>query len=155
MSFSTNVPFSTKILPLSLESYFNQHQISDFLPVYLVLSDNALTLNEKQSKKVTVDSTNQELVVFSDLSMTNLLALQNTSHININALTTINTRNQQTSYRFSITCTDFIKARKSIADFALAQGIEAALIQDAPTLTEPGLLVMDMDSTTIEIECIG
>ena len=154
MSFSTNVPFSTKILPLSLKSYFNQHQISDFLPVYLVLSDNALTLNEKQSKKVTVDSPNQELVVFSDLSMTNLLALQNTSHISINALTTINTRNQQTSYRFSITCTDFIKARKSIADFALAQGIEAALIQDAPTLTEPGLLVMDMDSTTIEIECI-
>ena len=65
MSFSTNVPFSTKILPLSLKSYFNQHQMSDFLPVYLVLSDNALTLNEKQSDKVTVDSPNQELVVFS------------------------------------------------------------------------------------------
>ena len=154
MSFSTNVPFSTEILSLSLESYFNQRQIPNSLPVYFVLSDNALTLSDKLTEKVTVDSTNQELVVFADLSMASLLALQNTSDISINALTTINTRNQQTSYRFSITCTDFINARKSIADFALAQGIEAALIKNAPKLAEPGLLVMDMDSTTIEIECI-
>lgn len=154
MSFSTNVPFSTEILSLSLESYFNQRQIPNSLPVYFVLSDNALTLSDKLTEKVTVNSTNQELVVFADLSMASLLALQNTSDISINALTTINTRNQQTSYRFSITCTDFINARKSIADFALAQGIEAALIKNAPKLAEPGLLVMDMDSTTIEIECI-
>jgi len=154
VSFSTNVPFSTEILSLSLESYFNQRQIPNSLPVYFVLSDNALTLSDKLTEKVTVDSTNQELVVFADLSMASLLALQNTSDISINALTTINTRNQQTSYRFSITCTDFINARKSIADFALAQGIEAALIKNAPKLAEPGLLVMDMDSTTIEIECI-
>jgi phosphoserine phosphatase len=154
VSFSTNVPFSTEILSLSLESYFNQRQIPDCLPVYFVLSDNTLTLSEKLTEKAVVDSTNQELVVFADLSMAGLLALQNISDISINALTTINTRNQQTSYRFSITCTDFINARKSIADFALAQGIEAALIKDAPKLAEPGLLVMDMDSTTIEIECI-
>ena len=154
MSFSTNVPFSTEILSLSLESYFNQRQIPNSLPVYFVLSDNALTLSDKLTEKVTVNSTNQELVVFADLSMASLLALQNTSDISINALTSINTRNQQTSYRFSITCTDFINARKSIADFALAQGIEAALIKNAPKLAEPGLLVMDMDSTTIEIECI-
>lgn len=150
MSFSTNVPFSTQILSLSLESYFNQHQKTDCLPIHFILSDHALTL----SKNATSDSSNQELVVFSDLSMASLLTLQNTCHISINALTAINTRNQQTSYRFSITCTDFIKARKAIADFTLAQGIEAALIKDAPKLAEPGLLVMDMDSTTIEIECI-
>lgn len=150
MSFSTNVPFSAKKLSLSLESYFNQDEIPDFLPVYFVLSDSALTLNEK----TTIDSTNQELVVFADLSMESLLALQSTSHINLTALTAINTRNQQTSYRFSVTCTDFIKARKAIADFTLSQGIEAALIKNAPKLAEPGLLVMDMDSTTIEIECI-
>jgi phosphoserine phosphatase len=154
VSFSTNVPFSTEILSLSLESYFNQRQIPDLLPVYFILSDDALTLSNKLTEKVTVDSTNQELVVFANLSMASLLALQSTSDISINALTTINTRNQQTSYRFSITCTDFINARKSIADFALAQGIEAALIKNAPKLAEPGLLVMDMDSTTIEIECI-
>lgn len=150
MSFSTNVPFSTQKLSLSLESYFNQDEIPDCLPMHFVLSDSALTLSEK----TTIESPSQELVVFADLSIANLLALQSTSDISINALTTINTRNQQTSYRFSVTCTDFIKARKSIADFALTQGIEAALINDAPKLAEPGLLVMDMDSTTIEIECI-
>ena len=150
MSFSTNVPFSTEILSLSLESYFNQHQIPDCLPIDFALNDNTLTLGEKS----TVDSNNQELVVFADLSLANLLAIRNTCHININALTASNTRNQQTSYRFSVTCTDFIKARKAIADFTLAQGIEAAFIKNAPKLAEPGLLVMDMDSTTIEIECI-
>lgn len=150
MSFSTNVPISTQILSLSLESFFNQHQIPDCLPIHFVLNNNALTLSEE----TTIDSSNQELVIFADLSMENLLALQSTSDISINALTTINTRNQQTSYRFSVTCSDFIKARKSIADFALTQGIEAALIKNAPKLAEPGLLVMDMDSTTIEIECI-
>lgn len=150
MSFSTNVPFSTELLSLSLESYFNQEQIPDSLPIRFILSDDALTLSEKAIN----GPLNQELVVFSDLSMQSLLALQSISHISISALTAINTRNQQTSYRFNVTCTDFIKARKSIADFALTQGIEAALIIDAPKLAEPGLLVMDMDSTTIEIECI-
>ncbi|MDX2369805.1 MAG: phosphoserine phosphatase SerB [Colwellia sp.] len=150
MSFSTNVPFSTKKLSLSLESYFNQDEIPNCLPIHFVLSDSALTLTDK----AVLDSPNQELIVFSDLSIANLVALQSVSHISINALTAINIRNQQTSYRFSVTCADFIKARKSIADFALAQGIEAALINDAPKLAEPGLLVMDMDSTTIEIECI-
>jgi len=150
VSFSTNEPFSTQILSLSLESYFNQFQKTDCLPIHFVLNDSALTLSEEK----TIDWSNQELVVFAGLSMTSLLALQSISNISINALTAINIRNQQTSYRFNVTCIDFIKARKAIADFALAQGIEAALIQDAPTLAKPGLLVMDMDSTTIEIECI-
>jgi len=150
VSFSTNVPFSTQKLSLSLESYFNQQEIPDGVPYHFVLNDNALTI----SKEVSINLTNQELVVFADLTMENLLALQKTSDITINALTAINTRNNQTSYRFSVTCADFIKARESIADFALTQGIEAALIKDAPKLTEAGLLVMDMDSTTIEIECI-
>ena len=150
MSFSTNVPFSTQILSLSLESFFNQQQIPDCLPIHFDLNDNALTLSEE----ATINPSNQELVVFADLTMASLLALQSTSDIHINALTAINKRNNQTSYRFSVTCSDFIKARKSIADFALTQEIEAAFIKDAPKLAEAGLLVMDMDSTTIEIECI-
>mgnify|MGYP000045589045 CR=1 FL=1 len=150
MPFSTNVSFSTNKLSLSLESYFAQHQVHDDLPIRVSLNNEALTLT-KQAAQV---SSNQELVVFSNLSITNLLALQTVSLISINALTAINTRNQQTSYRFNISCDDFIFARKAIADFALEQGIEAALIANAPILNEPGLLVMDMDSTTIEIECI-
>nr|WP_274620468.1 phosphoserine phosphatase SerB [Colwellia maritima] len=98
--------------------------------------------------------TQQTLVVFDDLSLENLLTLQEKCHLTIDALLAINTRNNQTSYRFCISCEDFIKARKALADFTLAKKIEAALIQDAPKLNEPGLLVMDMDSTTIEIECI-
>lgn len=32
--------------------------------------------------------------------------------------------------------------------------LDLAILQSAPTLHQPGLLVMDMDSTTIQIECI-
>lgn len=150
MPFSTNVSFSTNKLSLSLESYFAQHQVHNDLPISFSLNNEALTLTKQTNTRLS----NQELVVFSDLPIANLLALQSFCHIDINTLTAINTRNQQTSYRFNISCDDFMTARKSLADFALAQGIEAALIKDAPILNEPGLLVMDMDSTTIEIECI-
>jgi phosphoserine phosphatase len=150
VSFSTNVSFSSNKLPLSLENYFAQNKIESGLPINFTLSDDHLTLNEGR----TLDFTKQELVVFSDLSLANLLALQNNCHLIIEALLAINTRNKQTSYRFSVSCHDFIKSRKALANFALAQKIEAALITNAPKLSEPGLLVMDMDSTTIEIECI-
>lgn len=150
MPFSTNVSFSTNKLSLSLGSFFEQHQVHTALPIGCSLNDEAFTI----AKQVTNDLSTQELVVFSELSIALLLNLQAVSNIHINALTAINTRNQQTSYRFEVSCDDFIAARKSIADFALEKGIEAALIKNAPTLNEPGLLVMDMDSTTIEIECI-
>ncbi len=150
MSFSTNVSFSTNILPLSLDKYFAQNEIQGDLPTSFALSDGDLTLNEKLvAKKLP-----QELVVFSNLSLENLLALQNNCHLSIESLQIINTRNKQTSYRFGISSDDFVKSRQALADFTLAIKIEAALIQKAPKLNEPGLLVMDMDSTTIEIECI-
>jgi len=150
VSFSTNVSFSTKILPLSLENYFAENKIKSELPLNFTLSDAHLTIN----KAITANATKQELVVFDDLPLENLLALQSNCHLSINTLLAINTRNKQTSYRFSVSCHDFIKSRKALADFTLAQKIEAALIRNAPKLNEPGLLVMDMDSTTIEIECI-
>ena len=142
--------FSTNVLPLSLDSYFTQNKIQSDLPINFTLSDDHLTLNESN----TVNSLQKELVVFADLSLASLLALPSHCHLSIDALLAINTRNNQTSYRFNISCKDFIKSRRAIADFALAQKIEAALIQNVPKLSEPGLLVMDMDSTTIEIECI-
>ncbi len=150
MSFSTNVPFSTQKLSLSLKDFFEQYQIQDNLPFHCSLNNEALTLTECES----IQPSTRELVVFSTLSMAELLTLQTASNISIHTLTAINTRNQQTSYRFNINCDDFLFARKAIADFALEKGIEAALIESAPTLNKPGLLVMDMDSTTIEIECI-
>ncbi len=42
----------------------------------------------------------------------------------------------------------------AIEALALKHQLEIAVIDDAPTLTQPGLLVMDMDSTVIGIECI-
>ena len=150
MSFSTNVSFSTNILPLSLDKYFAQNEIQDDLPVNFTLSDSNLSLN----KGITTKNSQQELVVFSNLSLDNLLALQNNCYLNIESVQAINTRNNLTSYRFGINSNDFIRSRKALADFTLTLKIEAALIQNAPKLNEPGLLVMDMDSTTIEIECI-
>ena len=142
--------FSTNVLPLSLESYFADNKIHSDLPISFALSDDNLTVNTDAN----IAKSPSELVVFSNLSLAVLLNLQSQCHLSIDTLQTINFRNNQTSYRFSVSSPDFIKSRKALADFALAQKIEAALVQNSPTLNEPGLLVMDMDSTTIEIECI-
>jgi phosphoserine phosphatase len=148
--FSTNVSFSTEISSLSLESYFAVNKIQRDLPVSFTLSAEHLILNENNNAQ----SPKLELVVFSDLTLSRLLSLQDKCHLKIETLTAINTRNSQTSYRFNVSSENFIKSRQAIADFSLSQQIEAALIQNAPKLAAPGLLVMDMDSTTIEIECI-
>ena len=150
MSFSTNVSFSNKNMSLSLESFFAQNKIHQNLPVNFTLNNEGLTVN----KDLNIKNSPLELVVFSNLSLENLLALQSDCHLSIESLQIINIRNKHTSYRFSVSCNDFIKSRQALADFTLTKEIEAALIQDAPKLSQPGLLVMDMDSTTIEIECI-
>lgn len=150
MTLSTNVSFSANILPLSLKNYAEQQAIPTNLPVAFSLNDNHLLFDENKP----LDITQQTLVVFDELSLKTLLTIQTNCHLKLNALLAINTRNNQTSYRFNVECKDFIKSRKALADFTLENKIEAALILNAPKLNEPGLLVMDMDSTTIEIECI-
>jgi len=147
------VSFIANILPLSLEQYLINNLKGEQLPVAFSLSEQGLTLGDSDLPKPT--TTEQiELVVFQHLSLTLLLALQTHAKLKITVLTTINHRNNQTSCRFQVNCSDFMQARKALADFALANNIEAALLMQVPTLSEPGLLVMDMDSTTIEIECI-
>ncbi len=145
--------FITTILPLSLEQYLAKNLEDKQLPVAFTLSEQALTLAGSAScepaKKAQI-----ELVVFQELSLLQLVALQKHAQFEITTLTTINHRNNQTSCRFQVNCDDFITTRKAVADFALANKIEAALLTDVPKLAVPGLLVMDMDSTTIEIECI-
>jgi phosphoserine phosphatase len=47
-----------------------------------------------------------------------------------------------------------MQARNRLAAFNIAEKVESALLVNAPSLSQPGLLVMDMDSTTIKIECI-
>jgi phosphoserine phosphatase len=147
------VSFIANILSLSLEQYLAKNLQDEQLPVIFSLSEQGLTLGDSDLPKPT--TTEQiELVVFQQLSLTLLLALQIHAQLKITVLTTINHRNNQTSCRFQVNCSDFMQARKALADFALANNIEAALLKQVPTLSEPGLLVMDMDSTTIEIECI-
>jgi len=147
------VSYIANVLPLSLKQYLAKELTNIQLPVSFDLSEQALTVGDETlsdaSEKVQI-----ELVVFQQLSLLQLLTLQDNAQIKITALTTINHRNNQTSCRFQVTCVDFIKARKALAEFTLTNNIEAALLSHVPTLSEPGLLVMDMDSTTIEIECI-
>lgn len=44
--------------------------------------------------------------------------------------------------------------KKEIVEFAENNEFEACYVAKAPKLNEPGLIVMDMDSTAIQIECI-
>lgn len=145
--------FITTILPLSLEQYLANNLQDKNLPIAFNLSEQALTLTDGALREPAIEE-QIELVVFQELPLSQLLALQNYAQLNIITLTTINHRNNQTSCRFQVNCSDFIKTRKAVADFALANKIEAALLTQVPKLAVPGLLVMDMDSTTIEIECI-
>ena len=144
--------FTANILPLSLEQYFSSLPEVNQLPIAFTLSEQALIIGEHDSDLIAEDST--ELVVFQALTLSTLLALQAQTKIALKSLTTINHRNQQTSFRFTVQCDDFTQSRKALAEFALEHKVEAALLINAPKLIEPGLLVMDMDSTTIEIECI-
>ncbi|MCP4320268.1 MAG: phosphoserine phosphatase SerB, partial [Alteromonadales bacterium] len=141
------------ILPQSLEQYLIPKSTGLKLPLAFTLSEQEVVLGES-TLLTNVEQEHIELVVFHQLTLAQLLSLQSETKLEIIALTAINNRNNQTSCRFQVTCTDFVQARKALAEFALASEIEAALLAQVPTLAEPGLLVMDMDSTTIEIECI-
>ena len=116
--------FSTNVLPLSLESYFQQHPITADLPISFALTNEKLSLISDSKVSKTVDENTVELVVFEHMALSQLLNLQTQTNVEITALSTINKRNQQVSYRFTVNCTDFIKARKTLADFALEQGFE-------------------------------
>lgn len=98
-----------------------------------------------------------ELVVLADINLTQLNTLCDSCHLTLSAINAVNQRNNQQSYRFAVEeskVKDIGLARKKLAEFAQRNQIEAILIKNAPLLSEAGLLVMDMDSTTIQIECI-
>lgn len=107
----------------------------------------SVTTNSKVSSAI-------ELVVFATLNLGTFIRLIQASALKISHLVAINNRNNLQSFRFIVNCDDIEIASKAVSDFALAHHFEAALLKDAPTLSQPGLIVMDMDSTTITIECI-
>lgn len=124
------------------------------LPLEIRVNETSLQLNNVTDPDF---SSAVELVVFSDLGIANLADLFSILQLDLAYLTAINTRANQTSYRFVVdinTEEDFLRIKTEINEYALAHQLEVALLLNAPSLSMPGLLVMDMDSTTIEIECI-
>ncbi len=107
-----------------------------------------------QKKSDETDHCPLELVVLANITLSQLIALKAQCQLSLLAINAINTRNNQQSFRFAAQVTNLSQARAKLAEFAQQHQLEAILINDAPQLTMPGLLVMDMDSTTIDIECI-
>ena len=135
----------------------SSHLSSTMGDVFSDINANAsLQLEQQDLHILSASSTTKalELVVFSDLTVEQFLALLEQCQLNLEAFNQQNCRLNRSSLRFSVQAEDLTKARIALSDFCLAEQCEAALVENAPKLTEQGLLVMDMDSTTIEIECI-
>lgn len=120
--------------------------------------DSACQLSIESDEKKTIaespSNSNITLVVFSNITIKILSDLFSFVALNANNISAINTRNNLTSYRINVTVENLSASRQLLSEFALQQNIECALLENSPSLATPGLLVMDMDSTTIEIECI-
>jgi len=130
-------------------------------PSKIIVSSNVLLTDEVELSSETLSNitlvnndAQPELVVFSDISYSLLITLIKQCHLSVVGLNAINHRNNLISYRFAVISESLKKSVARLAQFALDNKIEAALLANAPQLSIPGLLVMDMDSTTIEIECI-
>lgn len=140
---------------LSLAQWLTIDTITNPMPISF---DKALQtfilFDEHQPNTESLLTENLELVVFSDISLTTLVQLVTQCGLELCNLHTVNQRNNATSYRFSVKVDDLKQVRHELAAFNMANNIESALLVNAPALSQPGLLVMDMDSTTIKIECI-
>ncbi len=151
------------IQQLSLAEFIPPEQANQKLPSLASFEIDSWQLDENlttfggtkaSSDKHLPEQSALELVVFSNISITLLSKLLTHCQVTIQALNAINQRNKLINYRFNVNYQQLTTARELLVNFTLDHKIEAALIKNAPKLTEPGILVMDMDSTTIEIECI-
>ncbi|NMP17395.1 phosphoserine phosphatase SerB [Thalassotalea sp. Y01] len=130
-----------------IDQVFNQFSQAVNLPF-----DFDVTQDEIVFSDVAINS-DVELVLFADTSMEDFVELINLLQIDQLSLVACNDRGGRASYRFKVDAIALDK-KALLNDFALDAGLELALIEHAPSIDEPGLLVMDMDSTTIQIECI-
>ena len=151
------------IQQLTLAEFISSTHSNKYLPCITSFKNDFWQVDErlivKESDKDSLyeemnDTSTLELVVFSDLSVGTLSKLLIHCELKLIALNAINDRNNLISYRFMVDCKQLKTARENLVSFTLSNKIEAALIEKAPLLSLPGILVMDMDSTTIEIECI-
>ena len=120
----------------------------------LTFDENQQAFNLCTTTETTELSSQLELVVFSDINSATFATLLTQCSINRCQLQAINHRNNLTSYRFTVQVDDIKSSQVKLVAFTIKEQVEAALIYNAPKLATPGLLVMDMDSTTIKIECI-
>ena len=164
------MPTAVQLLPinqiqeLTLEQCISPDQKADIFPLICQLNeinlqiDSACTCISLPSTTTLniepVKSSKIELVVFSGITIKLLITLVLQCQLNLLAITAINHRNKLISYRLAVDCDDLNHARELLVSFTLQHRIEAALLCDPAKLTQPGVLVMDMDSTAIEIECI-
>jgi len=151
------------IQELSLAEFISSQQSDKCLPCFTSFENKCWHVDERfvtpeGSKNClderTLKQTSLELIVFSDISLSLLSELIEHCQLSVQALNAINSRNSLISYRFDVSCQELSTTRERLVDFTLTNKIEAALIENAAKLSQPGILVMDMDSTTIEIECI-
>ncbi len=146
---------ATADLPITLNAHdtlsLEQALIDNNLkaPLAVDLDESFIHLNDTETASSSI-----ELVVFSDIKIAVLSNIFQQCQLAPSQLSSVNERNNQTSVRFNVACEDLTQARKALVAICLDEKIEAAIVQQAPSLALPGLLVMDMDSTTIEIECI-
>lgn len=137
------------INPQELHNVITPSNHTNLLPLACSFNNNQLILSSSTQPKSTI-----ELVVIGDISVELLQKVFNQCQLASPVLTAINFRNQLYSYRFNVLCDDLQIARHCLANLALENTFEAAIIKNAPQLALPGILLMDMDSTTIKIECI-
>jgi phosphoserine phosphatase len=144
-----NIQHLTLAQWLPLDSITNDMAIDfDKAQQTFVLSENSQPLTPTQR------SDTPELIVFGDIKLTTLVNLLSECELTLYCLHKVNQRNIATSYRFGVQVKNIKQARDRLSTFNITEQIESALLLNAPTLAQPGLLVMDMDSTTIKIECI-
>jgi phosphoserine phosphatase len=151
------------IQQLSLAGFISSAQSDNDFPCFTSFENNHWLVDERfitqdgskdSLSEEMKDPTTLELVVFSNLTVNTLSELITHCQLSVQALNAINARNNLISYRFMVTCEDLALAREKLVNFIINNEIEAAVIENAPRLSQPGILVMDMDSTTIKIECI-
>lgn len=148
----------------TIEEFISSQQSSNNFPFVFQLNSDLLSISSHCNLNInspdieTLTPLKQDedlsLVVFSDITIASLIELCNAAELILIDLSKINQRNSLTSYRFSVQSENLERAKQKVAEYSLNNKIECALLLNAPKLHTPGLLVMDMDSTTIEIECI-
>lgn len=117
--------------------------------------DDAVSKTENQPS-CAFESLNDtaELVVFNHLTLAQLSAIVESANVTLVSMTECRQIVNATSIRFNVYCEDFNVSQQAINAWCIDNQIEAGLVTRAPSLSAPGLLLMDMDSTTIQIECI-